>query len=99
MGTPLAAFSGSNDTADDIDVLTVLSSGPSGIVVDGYDGSWQDGDWAPTDNPSILGNVQNYSTIAATDDAHVYALQGGNIVEFVAAAEDGITWSYVGKVK
>lgn len=73
--------------------IDVLSSGPSGIAVNSYTGTWESGSWASVRNPSILAQVQNYSAVAARG-ANMYVLQEGSIREFNVAA-DGVTWLFV----
>lgn len=72
----------------------VLSSSQSGVTVD------QDinpGGWPGPIRPDVMANVQNYTSLAANVDAHVYAMENGTIKEF-AVANDRTTWVLVGSV-
>jgi len=72
----------------------IVSSNSSGLTVNQWEGisNFMMG----TQKPPALNSV-NAVSLAANDDAHIYALQAGNILEY-RMGTDGSSWSLVGNV-
>ncbi|MCJ1271465.1 hypothetical protein MMC22_011366 [Lobaria immixta] len=74
--------------------MEILSSGVTGIMVNWWGFNWV---WRPLQTPTIMNDgLNNYISLAANADAHVFALEDGNVHEFKMEA-DG-TWALVGDI-
>lgn len=94
---PLASFTwGTAHTNGLAIIINILSSSSHGVRSDWWTGV-AGGSWPPPQSPAALSNVQNYTSLAANADAHIYALQDGGIREFQVGS-DGTTYTLVGDV-
>ncbi len=77
-------------------MMNILSSSSHGVRADWWTGVGG-GTWPPPQTPAVMSSVQNYTSLAANADAHIYTLQGGGIKEFQVGS-DGTTYTLVGDV-
>ena len=93
QNAPIASFAyGHGSTA----LEEVFSSGINGTTYQKYTPST--GNWSSPQTPSAMSLVQKSTSLAADADAHMYALQGGAVAEFVMDSGKGGTWSLIGNV-
>ena len=93
---PIASFAYGRNLDGSTTLEEVLNSGINGTTYQEYTTSTAD--WSSPQTPSAMGLVQNPTSLAANTDAHMYALQGGVIAEFVMDDGNGETWLFIGNV-
>lgn len=93
---PITSFTYGHNPDGSTSLEGVLSSGINATTYQELTAST--GDWSSPQNPSAMSFVQSSTSLAANADAHVYALEGGAIAEFVMDSGNGGTWSLIGNV-
>ena len=93
---PIASFAYGHNPDGSTTLEAVFSSGIDGTTYQEYNASTAD--WSSPQTPSAMSLVQSSTSLTANTDAHVYALQGGVIAEFVMDSGNGGTWSLIGNV-
>lgn len=93
---PIASFAYGHNPDGSTTLEEIFTSGINGTTYQKFTPSTAD--WSPPQTPSAMSLVQSSTSLAANADAHVYALQGGVIAEFVMDSGNGGTWSFIGNV-